>query len=315
MKHVNTNIIDNQLYVIDRGAYNEQRYYDAARYILMNRNKTYNELLEGLKLYSISSKERLNIVIEEMKKNTLNLGEAIEIVINYQYNLKNNIIDKEIETKFNRLGELKEEKYKPEKIVPSKLAYEFDIKDGASRDEEINLAIEFSNMLMQGYSREEISEKYNLATSTIDNYINKYLPKAPEKFVEYKLYGSNIKPIYSSEVKQYKEVLEYFIRNLDITLKKMEERKNMLSNKSEINREISKTRALKLSYERCLEVLNNERLLKSYQMNIDEEYIKEYCDNYTAAIKFLRRLKSINVADSTQEEIFEEYKKKIYINK
>lgn len=88
--------------------FDEQKFYDICTYIIKNKDSSYSEIMRYLrKYYSISSKEILQSFYDRYKLESAEIINASKVVLTYQFNKQNGIIDKEIEDEFNKIGEIK----------------------------------------------------------------------------------------------------------------------------------------------------------------------------------------------------------------
>ena len=291
---------------IDRGAYEEQKCYDIGKYIITNKDKSFNELMDGLKNIEVSSKETLYRNIKKLEEYNLSLARAAKIVIEYKEKLEKGIIDTDLEAKFQRIGEIRVDKRNERSVHKKNHGYDHKNRNVKCDDEKINLSKKYANMIMSGCSKEELSKNFGVSVYTIEQYIAMYLPKVPEKFVEYKLHVYPVdNVICGKEVEQYKEVLEYFIKNLHLKLEQLEKiKENVYREKLEI-------KSLIKEYTKCLDVLNGKSIAMGNLSKI-EDYIIEYCKNYRNYLILLKNLKSNYVYKDIQEQIYEICKKKIY---
>ena len=147
---------------VDRGAYAEQRYYDIGVKIISNKEKSYDEILSLLKPFSIRDSFTLKNVLERLREYNFTFGRASTIIIKHKYNLKYNIVDEEISKEFAKIGNLKKEKYVVENKKPSTINVYRLNRNKVSLEERVKMAKEFSEMLMSGTTKDEISQKYNI---------------------------------------------------------------------------------------------------------------------------------------------------------
>lgn len=298
---------------IDRGAYDEQRCYDIGVKIISNKEKSYDEILNSLKLLSVKDSIVLKNTLERLREYNLTFGRAATIIIKHKYNLKHNIFDEETSKEFAKIGNLKKENYVVEDKKPSTINVYRLNRNKVSLEERVKMAKEFSEMLMNGTTKDEISQKYNISSSTIDHYLCAYLPKSPKEYVEYKIFKHKVDIISSKEVEQYTEVLIYFIKNLLETQKRLMESKASSNNRREINIQISRIVKQREMYQKALSILESKNQVRSSELILDEDYIKDFCMNYSNSLKTYDLLKSNNVSDETQKKINEEYKKLVYV--
>lgn len=298
---------------VDRGAYAEQRYYDIGVKIISNKEKSYDEILSLLKPFSIRDSFTLKNVLERLREYNFTFGRASTIIIKHKYNLKYNIVDEEISKEFAKIGNIKRENYVVKDKKPSTInVYKLN-RNKVSLEERVKMAKEFSEMLMSGTTKDEISQKYNISSSIINHYLCAYLPKSPKEYVEYKIFKHKVDIISSKEVEQYIEVLIYFIKNLLETQKRLMESKATSNNRRKVNVQISRIVKQREMYQKALSVLESKNQVRSSELILDDDYIKDFCMNYSNSLKTYNLLKSNNVSDNTQKKINEEYKKLVYV--
>ena len=313
MKEINRATIIKNPSFVDRGAYDEQKCYDIGVKIISNKEKSYDEILSLLKPFSIRDSFTLKNILKKLREYNFTFGKASTIIIKHKYNLKHNIIDEETSKEFAKIGNIKQEKYVVKDRKPSTInVYKLN-RTKVSLEERVKMAKEFSEMLMKGNTKEEISQKYDVSLSLIDHYLSVYLPKSPKEYAKYKIFKHKIDVISSKEVDQYIEVLIYFIKNLLETEKKLMESKATSNNKREVNMQISRIVKQREMYQKALSVLESKNQVKSSELILDDDYIKDFCMNYSNSLKTYNLLKSNNVSDNTQKKINEEYKKLVYV--
>ena len=66
-------------------------------------------------------------------------------------------------------------------------------------------------------------------------------------------------------------------------------------------------------YQKALSILENKKQVMPSELILDEDYIKDFCMNYSNSLKTYDLLKSNNVSDETQKKINEEYKRLVYV--
>ena len=91
------------------------------------------------------------------------------------------------------------------------------------------------------------------------------------------------------------------------------ESKATSNNKREVNMQISRIVKQREMYQKALSVLESKNQVKSSELILDDDYIKDFCMNYSNSLKTYNLLKSNNVSDNTQKKINEEYKKLVYV--
>lgn len=313
MKEINRAKMIKSPCFVDRGAYDEQKCYDVGVKIISSKEKSYDEILNSLKPFGVNDRIVLKNVLERLREYNFTFGRASTIIIKHKYNLKYNIVDEEISKEFAKIGNLKKEKYVVENKKPSTINVYRLNRNKVSLEERVKMAKEFSEMLMSGTTKDEISQKYNISSSTINHYLCAYLPKSPKEYVEYKIFKHKVDIISSKEVEQYIEVLIYFIKNLLETQKRLMESKATSNNKREVNMQISRIVKQREMYQKALSVLESKNQVKSSELILDDDYIKDFCMNYSNSLKTYNLLKSNNVSDNTQKKINEEYKKLVYV--
>lgn len=298
---------------VDRGAYDEQKCYDIGVKIISSKEQSYDEILNSLKPFSVKDSIVLKNILKRLREYNLTFGRAATVVIKHKYNLKHNIIDDETSKEFAKIGNIKQEKYVVEDRKTSTINVYRLNKNKVSLEERVKMAKEFSEMLMSGTTKEEISQKYNISLSSIDHYLYVYLPKSPKEYVEYKIFKHKVDIISSKEVDQYTEVLIYFIKNLLETQKRLMESKATSNNRRKVNVQISRIVKQKEMYQKALSILESKNQVMSSELILDEDYIKDFCMNYSNSLKTYNLLKSNNVSDETQKKINEEYKRLVYV--
>lgn len=279
---------------------------DCCVYILNNRNKTYDEIFDYLKNYYEISEKKLLIIIEKYDLFSEDLIKATLLVIKHMKNKKNNINDDILNRKFNSLGQVKLVEQKKQEInyLPH-----FCSKYSFPKDEENSKKIEeITKLLINGEKLDDVAKKFNSSIKTIESLMRKYLPKNPELFVKYKISEKSIQPIDEEELKQYKEVVYYFINNLERTILNKQINPDLTI---EYKKELTYLKQILKQYVQCLNCLNFQNtIMKSVTKNVDD-FIIDYCLNISEIIKLKKRLKSNNVSEETQKQIYIEYKKKL----
>ena len=144
--------------------------------------------------------------------------------------------------------------------------------------------------------------------------LNTYLARNPEAFVDYRIFVHNVKPIDTTEIEQLKEVTNYFIKNLNLSIEKCEELKQLAEKKDLYAKKIAGYKKLLRQYNKVLECLEFNKTVGQSRIPDVEDFISESCLDITNIINTKNALKSNKTSDSNQKLIYELYDKKLNLN-